>query len=84
MQQSAFATHAAPVGWQTQLPPLHVMRPQQSDDVVHRSFSSEQQRMLVGEGRHELSAAQHWVAIEHALPDAMQPELPPHTPPVHV
>ena len=82
-QQSALATHVCPVLRQVQLPLTQVICPQQSFDVVHEPLCSEQQRRVVGVGRHEVEVQQS-VLIEQAPDDATQPEPPVHTPATQV
>lgn len=79
-QQSALAAQVCPSGRHAQVPPEHVIRPQQSVDVVQVPPSSEQHRIDVGDGRHELRAVQHSVAIEQLPPDTAHPgsvQVPP-------
>jgi hypothetical protein len=77
------ATQVCPVVRQRQLPLTQVICPQQSFEVVHEPLSSEQQRRVVGVGRHEVEV-QHSVVIEQAPDDATQPEPPVHTPATQV
>lgn len=76
LQQSALATQLCPVERHWHVPPLQIIWPQQSLDVVHEALCSWQQRFELGVGRHE-PAVQHCVACEHAAPVAT------HEPPVH-
>lgn len=82
-QQSALAAQVWPVLRQVQVPPTQVICPQQSSEVVHEPLSSEQQRRVVGVGRHE-AEVQHSVAIVQAAPDATQAEPPVQTPATQV
>ena len=83
MQQSAPAAQRLPFASQAQRPPAHRIWPQHCRSVVHVPPASAQQRVVVGEARHESPVQQEAMPM-HALPAAVHIDVRVQVPIVQV